>query len=453
MSKSNKKTKKENKFKFEDLEVEKPDNKENVIEIRNLCKRYKMYHSKKDRLLEILLPNYEKHTTFTAMEDFDLDLKKGEILGILGRNGAGKSTLLKMVTGVANPTSGTIKINGKISSLLELGTAFNPELTGYENIYQHGQIMGLTTEEVKAKEQEIIDFADIGEHLSQPVKTYSSGMFARLAFACAINVNPDILIVDEVLSVGDMAFQLKCFKKFEQFKKSGKTILFVTHSISDVLNNCNRTIILQKGRKIFDGNVKEGVEEYKKIITRMRDQDGRHGKNKMTKDVIKKISEKSEWKKLFTENPDMVVYGNNEAAIYDYGMFDEDNQPLPMLDNDQIVHIKIKVQFNQDIEDPFLSVTIKDFHGKELCGNNTNFMGIDTGVCKKGEEYIFDFTQKLKLAPGKYTLSVSCNRFNENGELIIMNRNYDALIFEVTSEKKMVGCFDMDPKVTYKKLK
>lgn len=431
---------------------EKPENEENVIEIKDLCKEYKMYHSKKDRLLEILLPKYEKHTNFTAMKGFDLEVKKGEIVGILGRNGAGKSTLLKMITGVVNPTSGSIKINGKISSLLELGTAFNPELTGYENIYQHGQIMGLTYEQIKAKEQEIIDFADIGEHLSQPVKTYSSGMFARLAFACAINVDPDILIVDEVLSVGDMAFQLKCFKKFEQFKKKGKTILFVTHSISDVLNNCNRAIILQHGKKIFDGGVKDGVEEYKKLITKMKDANGKSGKNKIDKKVIEALSEKAEWKKHFTINPDLVAYGNNEAAIFDYGIFDEDNQPLPIVDNSEYVDIKMKVQFNQDIEDPFVSVTIKDFHGKELCGNNTNFMGINTGMCKKGEEYIFDFKQKLRLAPGKYTLSVSCNRFDENGELIIMNRNYDALIFEVTSQNKMVGCFDMEPRVKFKKI-
>ena len=279
--------------------------------------------------------------------------------------------------------------------------------TGYENIYQHGQIMGLTHEQVKEKEQEIIDFADIGEHLNQPVKTYSSGMFARLAFACAINVDPDILIVDEVLSVGDMAFQLKCFKK---------------------------------------------VEEYKKLITKMKDAEGNQGKNKITKEVINSLSEKAEWKKHFTINPDMVVYGNNEAAIFDYGMFDQDNQPLPIIDNSEYMHIKLKVQFNEDIENPFVSITIKDFQGKEMCGNNTNFMGIDTGICKKGEEYIFDFEQKLRLAPGKYTLSISCNRFDENGELIIMNRNYDALIFEVTSQKKMVGCFDMEPKVKFKKL-
>jgi len=260
------------------------------------------------------------------------------------------------------------------------------------------------------------------------------------------------LIVDEVLSVGDMAFQLKCFKKFEQFKKKGKTILFVTHSISDVLNNCNRTIILQHGKKIFDGGVKEGVEEYKKLITKMKDAEGNQGKNKITKEVINSLSEKAEWKKHFTINPDMVVYGNNEAAIFDYGMFDQDNQPLPIIDNSEYMHIKLKVQFNEDIENPFVSITIKDFQGKEMCGNNTNFMGIDTGICKKGEEYIFDFEQKLRLAPGKYTLSVSCNRFDDNGELIIMNRNYDALIFEVTSQKKMVGCFDMEPKVKFKKL-
>lgn len=425
---------------------------ETVLKIEGLSKDYKMFARKKDRIIETLFPGVERHGVFEAMHDFNLEVKKGEVLGVLGKNGAGKSTLLKMITGVVVPTSGEIKVKGKISSLLELGTAFNPELTGYENIYQHGQIMGLTVEEIKAKEKEIIEFADIGEHLSQPVKTYSSGMFARLAFACAINVDPDILIVDEVLSVGDMAFQLKCFKKFEQFKKKGKTILFVTHSISDVLNNCNRAIILQHGEKIFDGDVKEGVEEYKKLITKMKDTNSAKGKNKITKEVINSLSEKSEWKKHFTLNPEATIYGNNEAAIYDYGMFDQYNQPLPIIDNSEYMHIKIKVQFNQDVENPFASITIKDFQGKEMCGNNTNFMGIETGTCKKGEEYIFDFEQKLRLAPGKYTLSISCNRFDDNGELIIMNRNYDALIFEVTSQKKMVGCFDMEPKVKFKKI-
>lgn len=210
--------------------MNKEENSENMIEIKNLRKDYKMYKSKKARLLEAVLPFYQNHGTFSAINDLDLTLKKGEVLGILGKNGAGKSTLLKMITGVVAPTSGTIKVNGKISSLLELGAAFNSDLTGLENIYQHGQVMGLTNEQIEATKQDIIDFADIGDHLYQPVKTYSSGMFARLAFACAINVDPDILIVDEVLSVGDMAFQLKCFKKFEQFKKEEKQF-FLLHII------------------------------------------------------------------------------------------------------------------------------------------------------------------------------------------------------------------------------
>ena len=232
-----------------------------ALEIKGLCKNYKMFSGKKDRLIETIIPGIKRHSEFSALKDLNLTIKKGETVGILGKNGAGKSTLLKMITGVVVPSSGNIQVNGKISSLLELGTAFNMDLTGVENIYQHGQVMGLTKAQIEERKQEIIDFADIGEHLYQPVKTYSSGMFARLAFACAINVDPDILIVDEVLSVGDMAFQLKCFKKFEQLKNNGKTILFVTHSINDVLNNCSRTIILDKGKKIFDGNVKEGVKK------------------------------------------------------------------------------------------------------------------------------------------------------------------------------------------------
>ena len=272
---------------------------EAVIKITNLVKEYKMFTRKKDRLIEAIFPSVNRHQVFKAMDNLNLEIKKGEVLGILGKNGAGKSTLLKMITGVVTPTSGKIEVNGKISSLLELGAAYNMELTGIENIYQHGQVMGLTDEQIKEKEKEIIEFADIGDHIYQPVKTYSSGMFARLAFSCAINVEPDILIVDEVLSVGDIAFQLKCFKKFEQFKEKGKTILFVTHNVIDVQKNCTRTIIIEKGKKIFDGNVKNGIEKYKKIIVGIEENENMLDmkKNIDTKDKQKSI----EWKKFCNE--------------------------------------------------------------------------------------------------------------------------------------------------------
>ena len=420
---------------------------EAIIEIKDLVKKYKMFNRKKDRLLETIFPKKERHTDFTAMDNLNLTVKKGEVLGILGRNGAGKSTLLKMITGVVIPTSGTLNINGKISSLLELGTAFNSELTGEENIYQHGQVMGLTKEEIEATKQDIIDFADIGDHLYQPVKTYSSGMFARLAFACAINVDPDILIVDEVLSVGDMAFQLKCFKKFQQFKERGKTILFVTHSIADVLENCTRVIILSSGKKIFDGETKEGVETYKKLITGMLNSDGTRKEEKQVEET-----DKSLWKSNFNLNPDMIVYGNKEAEIYDYAIFNSKGEFEQIVDNNEEITVKLKAKFNEDVECPTFSMTIKDFMGKEICGTNTNIQKIYTGKCQKGKKYMCEFKQKMRLAPGKYTLSLSCSKYDMNGNLIPINRNYDALIFEVMSKKPVVGYYELNTDIEFKEI-
>ena len=430
------------------------ENSDTVIKITNLVKEYKMFDRKKDRLLETVLPGYNKHRTFRALDNLNLELKKGEVLGILGKNGAGKSTLLKIITGVVCPTSGEVKINGKISSLLELGAAFNPDLTGLENIYQHGQVMGLTTQEIKQKEQEIIDFADIGDHLSQPVKTYSSGMFARLAFACAINVDPDILIVDEVLSVGDMAFQLKCFKKFEQFKEKGKTIIFVTHNVADVLKNCNRTIILENGRKTFDGTVKDGVNRYKKIIVGLSSEDiEREEKIKEElEEVSVKIEDTENWKEKFNQNPNIIEYGNKDADVIDYGIFDLDGNPINVVDNADTVILKSKVKFNKNVKDPIFTMTVKDFNGNDIAGTNSQIEKIMTGEFKKGDVVVAEFKQKLPIAVGKYTLSFSCTRFNLNGELEVLSRKYDALLIEVITTKNTVGVVRLDSEIKVHKI-
>lgn len=429
-----------------------------VLKIDGLTKGYKMFARKKDRMLETLFPAIERHGVFEAMHDFNLEVRKGEVLGVLGKNGAGKSTLLKMITGVVTPTSGTIETKGKISSLLELGTAFNQELTGYANIYQHGQVMGLTNEEIKAREKEIIEFADIGDHLYQPVKTYSSGMFARLAFACAINVDPDILIVDEVLSVGDMSFQLKCFKKFQQFKESGKTILFVTHSITDILRNCTRTIIIDSGKKIFDGDVKEGVEKYKKIIVGLDEKQSKQGLQ-TDKQILEenpnyknnKALKGEEWKTHFNENPNLIQYGNGAAEVIDYGMFDEKGNYISVLENDKTVVLKSKIVFHQDVKDPIFTMTVKDFKGLEMAGTNTLIEKVATGEYKKGDVVIAEFKQVINVAPGKYTLSFSCTHFNHKGELEVLNRKYDALLIEVLSTKDTVGLMRLDSDIKIKK--
>ena len=489
-----------------------------AIKIEHLYKNYKMFARKKDRFLETILPNYKKHGEFSAINDLNLEIKKGEVLGILGKNGAGKSTLLKMITGVVTPTSGTIQVNGKISSLLELGTAFNMELTGVENIYQHGQVMGLTHDEIKAKEQEIIDFADIGDHLIQPVKTYSSGMFARLAFACAINVNPDILIVDEVLSVGDMAFQLKCFKKFEEFKKQGKTILFVTHNVADVIRNCNRSIIIANGKKIFDGDVKTGVDKYKKIIvgiedeeiqkdniemiedeqknqkqdSKQQEQENKKDKNNINKENTSNlengqnsnlnqenkkedIKEKEEnlnkennnqkinitanshkndnktWKEYFMQNPDLLTYGNGQAEIIDYGIFDDNGDYQKTINNNQEYTVKMKVKFNEEIDEPIFALSIKDFKGLELGGVNTSAYKKITGLYEKGDTVIVEFKQSFPLAPEKYTLSFGCTKITQNGELEVFDRKYDALFIEIIAYRDCLGLIDLKSEINITK--
>lgn len=431
------------------------EHKDTMIKIEHLYKNYKMYGRKKDRLLETIFPAYQKHSEFSAIKDLDLEIKKGEVLGILGKNGAGKSTLLKMITGVVAPSSGTLEVKGKISSLLELGTAFNMELTGEENIYQHGQVMGLKREEIEKRKPEIIEFADIGEHLYQPVKTYSSGMFARLAFACAIHVDPDILIVDEVLSVGDMAFQLKCFKKFEQFKKEGKTILFVTHNVADVIRNCNRAIIISSGSKVFDGEVKTGVDKYKKMIVGI--EEGEREQEPEEKEEILPISEDEKknhykndgqiWKENFVQNPDMLTYGNGKAEIIDYGIFDTKGDYQTTINNQDEYLVKMKVKFNELIDEPIFAMSIKDFKGLELGGCNTKVYKVLTGTYQKGDVVIVEFKQTFPLAPEKYTISFGCTQFKTNGELEVFDRKYDALFLEIIAYRGCLGVIDLKSKI------
>ena len=232
-----------------------------AIRVKDLTKKYKLYQKRSERLANAF--GKEKNIKeFYALKGVSFEISKGECVGIIGHNGAGKSTLLKLLTGVAFPTSGEIEINGRLASMLELGSGFNPELTGIENIYFNGSLNGLTKEEIDGKLKDILEFADIGNFIEQPVKNYSSGMFARLAFSVAINVDPDILIVDEILSVGDVGFQVKCMEKFNEFKKKGKTILYVSHGLGTVKKFCDRAIWLQKGEVIDDGNSVIVVERY-----------------------------------------------------------------------------------------------------------------------------------------------------------------------------------------------
>ena len=236
-----------------------------AIQLKNVTKVYRLCKSEKARLRTFLRKNTSvelKH----AINDVSLTIHRGEAVALFGRNGAGKSTILKMITGVAFPTTGRIRVNGRVSALLELGAGFDPELTGRENIYFRGEVQGIKTEEIKRIEGDIIKFADLGSYIDQPIRTYSSGMKARLGFAINANIRPDILIVDEALSVGDQRFRAKCRAKVNEIMESGVTFLFVTHSVSEAKLFCKRGIVLRHGRVVFDGDVNEAAAYYEDMI-------------------------------------------------------------------------------------------------------------------------------------------------------------------------------------------
>ena len=232
--------------------------KEVAIQVSDLTKMYKLYDKPSDRLKEALgLSRKKKYKEHLALNHVDMTIYRGETVGIIGTNGSGKSTILKIITGVLTPTSGNVMVKGHISALLELGAGFNMEYNGIDNIFLNGMMIGFSEEEIKKRLNAILDFADIGDYVYQPVKTYSSGMFVRLAFAVAINIDPEILIVDEALSVGDVFFQAKCYHKFEEFKKQGKTILFVSHDLSSISKYCDRAVLLNQGVKLGEGTPKD----------------------------------------------------------------------------------------------------------------------------------------------------------------------------------------------------
>lgn len=238
-------------------------NKKTAIEIKDVSKRYKLYRNKKDQALEALFPFiHRNHSDFYAIKDFNLVIKEGDVLGVIGRNGSGKSTLMKLVASVIQPSSGSITVKGNLVPLLELGSGFHRDFTGYENIYFYTAVLGYPRKKVLEKTEEIIEFADIGEFIHQPLKNYSSGMKARLAFAVSVNIDPDILILDEVLSVGDAAFKEKSFAKIKEFFDNGKTILFVSHSMESIKTLCNRAIVIEKGELLMDGDPGSVIEKY-----------------------------------------------------------------------------------------------------------------------------------------------------------------------------------------------
>ena len=430
---------------------------ENAITVKDVTKIYKLYDKPIDRLKEALNPFHkEYHKKFYALNNLSFEVKKGETVGIIGTNGSGKSTILKIITGVLTPTTGEVEVNGVISALLELGAGFNMDYTGIENIYMNGTMMGFSKKEMDAKLQEILDFADIGDFVYQPVKTYSSGMFVRLAFALAINVEPEILIVDEALSVGDVFFQSKCYRRMEEIRQKGTTILMVTHDMGSIIKYCDKVVLLNKGNFVAEGAPGHMVDLYKKILAGQME--GLEAAKDVDSDFSGETAEKEQKEKTYqlphgklmkdslTINSNRTEYGDGRAEIYDLGLFDQRGNLTNLLLKGEEFTIKEKIRFAAPIQSPIFTYTIKDKKGTDLTGTNTMFEGTDIKPVKAGDEYEVSFTQKMTLQGGEDLLSMSCTGF-EQGEHTVYHRLYDVANITVISNKNTVGVYDMESAV------
>lgn len=412
-----------------------------AINVNDVSKLYKLYDKPSDRFVEALgLSKRKRYKEHYALNNVSFNIKQGETVGIIGTNGSGKSTILKIITGVLNPTGGNVEIAGRISALLELGAGFNMEYTGLENVYLNGTMIGFKKEEIDEKLDDILKFADIGEFINQPVKTYSSGMFVRLAFAVAINIDPEILIVDEALSVGDVFFQAKCYKKFEEFKKLGKTILFVSHDLGSVAKYCDRVILLNKGKKVDEGEPKRIIDLYKKILVNQVDS--------VSNETVANV-EIENWKERLKVNPNQEEYGNGMANIVDYAIIDDEGNITDSISKGMQFKIKFKVAFNASIENPIFAFTIKDLKGTEITGTNTMYERINTEVVGAGDVKVVTFTQNMNLQGGEYLLSLGCTGYIGD-TFEVFHRLYDVCNITVISDKNSVGFYDMDSDIEIK---
>lgn len=436
------------------------DKKEEIaISVEDVCKVYKLYDKPSDRLKEALkLTRKKKYHEAHALSNVNFNVKQGECVGIIGTNGSGKSTILKIITGVLNPTSGNVTVNGRISALLELGAGFNMEYSGIENIYLNGTMNGFSEAEVDSRMQDILDFADIGDYVHQPVKTYSSGMFVRLAFSVAINIDPEILIVDEALSVGDVFFQAKCYHKFEEFKQMGKTIIIVSHDLSSIAKYCDRVILLDQGVKLGEGEPKQMIDDFKRVLvgqyelpesksdqSLLNDAEVQEAVQRKTQEM-KKARQEKQAEQSAAEKPKTLEYGTQEAEIEEIYMTDDRGTRTNSILKGSEFGIHMRVRFLKSLPAPIFAFTIKTPKGTEITGTNTMFEKAFLEPVQAGTVKDICFTQKMSLQGGEYLLSFGVTGY-EGDDFKVYHRLYDALDVTVVSDKNTVGYYDMDSKV------
>ncbi len=412
--------------------------KECAISVNNITKIYKLYDKPQDRMKDAFGIGKGSYKVHRALDNVSMNIYTGETVGIIGTNGSGKSTILKIITGVLNPTEGDVAINGRISALLELGAGFNQEYNGIENIYLNGTMMGFSEKEIDERLPQILEFADIGDYVYQPVKTYSSGMFVRLAFAVAINIDPEILIVDEALSVGDVFFQAKCYHKFEEFKEMGKTIVFVSHDLSSISKYCDRVFLLNQGKLLGEGEPKEMIDAYKRVLVGQYElpDENDNANEAFIRDTAGK-------------NPDALEYGNGRASIVESYITDDRGVRTNAIIKGSEFTVHMKVKFTDDVPAPIFALSFKNVRGTEITGTNSMIERSFLDSASKGQAKDVTFRQKMSLQGGEYLLSFGVTGY-EGENFTVYHRLYDAINITVVSDKNTVGYYDMDSEVVVK---
>lgn len=417
-----------------------------AIEVRGLTKDYRIFAHPRDRFLQVFSrrPRYQVHS---ALRGLDFRVATGEVVGVLGRNGSGKSTLLQILAGVLKPTAGEILVNGRMAALLELGAGFNPEFTGIENVRINAAILGLSNREIEARLPEILAFADIGAFAARPVKLYSSGMYVRLAFAVASCVDPEVLIVDEALSVGDVQFQTKCFRRFEELVGRGRTVLLVTHSTEQVVRHCNRALLLEGGRLIADGEPRAVTNQYLDLMLG-------------TDDAARPQPQPQPRKPPPAPRPGPAVsagagaleqrpgyfsseyrWGSGGACLEDIriGLAGEDGHRTS-LESGSPVEVVLRARFERACARAIFGLFIKTPDGVTVFGNSTRNAAVYPAplAVAEGEEVCIAFALQLHLGAGPYLLSAGVSS-EEGDEIVPLDRRYDCLHFEVLDSSGAVG--------------
>ena len=435
-----------------------------ALGVSGLGKIYKIYNRPMDRIKELYSVRGRKyHLEFTALENIAFEVFRGETIGIIGPNGSGKSTLLEIIAGTLSATSGTVTRQGTVSALLELGAGFNPRFTGRENVYLNASILGIPKHSLEAKLDELFQFADIGEFIDHPVSTYSSGMYVRLAFATAVSSDPDILIVDEALAVGDIRFQRKCYRRFQEMQASGKTILFVSHSVELIQNHCSRAIFLNLGHIEAIGEPKVVIQAYLEHLFGSEIQQSREVDNSEVaravdhKDTATSSSsvvsgssglDQDHCTQRRSYNPNEYRWGDRRAVIIDYQLRSNSGNDQVVFESGEKLELMVHVRFFEELTDLIYGCTVKTVDGQTVYGTNTRQHALDISHGEAGSTVVIRFQFDLNVVPGEYFISLGVALDDPERDNIAIDRRYDLIHLTVRGDYSGFGLAQMNMSIT-----